>query len=90
MLGMGLQANNMRFHHGASQENPNARTVKSLTRTLSTRAKRGLRANGIHTVEQLEATIDEHGERYIRERLFQIGPVTAAEILGSLYDGSLW
>lgn len=48
---------------------------------LSTRAKRGLALSGHHTVEDLEAAVAELGARYVRERLFNIGPVTAAEIL---------
>jgi hypothetical protein len=54
---------------------------------LSTRAKRGLAIDGLYTIEDVEAVIAEHGERCIRERMFNIGPVTAAAILQML-DGS--
>lgn len=48
---------------------------------LSTRAKRALANNDIHTVTGLQRLYEERGDRHIKERLFGIGKVTAEEIL---------
>lgn len=54
--------------------------------SLSTRAKRGLAIDGVHTVAELRRLLDERGERYLRERMHNIGKVTAEEILEFLKD----
>lgn len=48
---------------------------------LSTRAKRALAKNDIYTVRELKLLFNECGARYIRERMFGIGAVTADEVL---------
>ena len=55
--------------------------VELICTSLSTRAKRSLAMEGVHTVVELQRFLDERGERYIRERMFNIGKVTAEEIL---------
>jgi hypothetical protein len=52
-----------------------------ISTSLSTRAKRGLAIDGVHTVAELKRLLDERGERYLREQMFNIGKVTAEEIL---------
>ena len=37
--------------------------------------------DGVHTVAELKRLLDERGERYLRERMHNIGKVTAEEIL---------
>jgi len=54
--------------------------------SLSTRAKRGLAIDGVHTVTELKRLLDQRGERYLRERMHNIGKVTAEEILEFLKD----
>ena len=54
--------------------------------SLSTRAKRALAIDGVHTVAELKRLLNERGERYLRERIHNIGKVTAEEILKFLKD----
>lgn len=49
--------------------------------SLSTRAKRALAKNDIHTITELRLLLDQQGPVYIRNRMFGIGAVTAEEIL---------
>lgn len=55
--------------------------AKIINMPLSTRAKRALASNNIHTVAELDRLNHELGKRHIRERMFGIGKVTAQEIL---------
>mgnify|MGYP001801593561 CR=1 FL=1 len=54
--------------------------------SLSTRAKRALAKNDIHTVGELRLLLSKYGAIYIRRRMFGIGAVTAEEILAYLAD----
>lgn len=54
--------------------------------SLSTRAKRGLAIDGVYTVTELKRLLDERGERYLRERMHNIGKLTAEEILEFLKE----
>jgi len=61
-------------------------TATETSALLSTRAKRGFAIDGVHTVAELKRRLDERGERYLRERMQNIGKVTAEEILEFLKD----
>ena len=62
------------------------RTADLVDTSLSTRAKRALAKNDIHTVAELQRLHVECGERHIRERMFGVGRVTAEEILEFLNE----
>lgn len=57
-------------------------TEKSISSTsLSTRAKRALEMNNVHTVNELRLLLEKRGADYLRSRMFGIGRVTAEELL---------